>query len=125
MTHVATRTLGDGVPLLLVEGSPTWTALKPLGYPFRVTRPALARLGSRFDGALPRDGEFRGPQAAVAYDEGSAFCLWVAETAGPARLQALYRQFAGSDPRPRPSSTAASGAPSASPAGPPRSRWAA
>jgi hypothetical protein len=98
MTHVATRTLGDGVPLLLVEGFADWAALKPLGYPFRVTRPALARLGSRFDGALPRDAEFRGPQAAVAYDEGSAFCLWVAETAGPAKLQALYRQFAGSDP---------------------------
>ena len=98
MTHVATRTLGDGVPLLLVEGFADLAALKPLGYPFRVTRPALARLGSRFDGALPRDAEFRGPQAAVAYDEGSAFCLWVAETAGPAKLQALYRQFAGSDP---------------------------
>ena len=98
MTHVATRTLGDGVPLLLVEGFADWAALKPLGYPFQVTRPALARLGSRFDGALPRDAEFRGPQAAVAYDEGSAFCLWVAETAGPAKLQALYRQFAGSDP---------------------------
>jgi hypothetical protein len=98
MTHVATRTLGDGVPLLLVEGFADWAALKPLGYPFRVTRPALARLGSRFDGALPRDAEFRGPQAAVAYDEGSAFCLWVAETAGPAKLRALYRQFAGSDP---------------------------
>jgi hypothetical protein len=98
MTHVATRTLGDGVPLLLVEGFADWAALKPLGYPFRVTRSALARLGSRFDGALPRDAEFRGPQAAVAYDEGSAFCLWVAETAGPAKLQALYRQFAGSDP---------------------------
>jgi hypothetical protein len=98
MTHVATRTLGDGVPLLLVEGFADWAALKPLGYPFRVTRPALARLGSRFDGALPGDAEFRGPQAAVAYDEGSAFCLWVAETAGPAKLRALYRQFAGSDP---------------------------
>jgi hypothetical protein len=98
MTHVATRTLGDGVPLLLVEGFADWAALKPLGYPFRVTRPALARQGSRFDAALPDDAEFRGPQAAVAYDEGSAFCLWVAETAGPAKLRALYRQFAGSDP---------------------------
>jgi hypothetical protein len=99
MTHVATRTLGDGVPLLLVEGFADWAALKPLGYPFRVTRPALARLGrAGFDGDLPSDREFRGPQAAVAYDEGSAFCLWVAETAGPAKLRALYRQFAGSDP---------------------------
>jgi hypothetical protein len=97
MTHVATRTLGDGVPLLLVEGFADWAALRRLDYPFRVTRPALARLGrSRFDGALPTDNEFRGPQAAVAYDEGSAFCLWVAETAGAGKLQALYRQFAGS-----------------------------
>jgi hypothetical protein len=99
MTHVATRTLGDGVPLLLVEGFADWAALKPLDYPFRVTRPALARLGgARFDGALPSDREFRGPDAAVAYDEGSAFCLWVAETAGAGKLQALYRQFAGSRP---------------------------
>jgi hypothetical protein len=99
MTHVATRTLGDGVPLLLVEGFADWAALKPLGYPFRVTRPALARLGrAGFDGDLPSDREFRGPQAAAAYDEGSAFCQWVAETAGPAKLRALYRQFAGSDP---------------------------
>ncbi|HEX2372485.1 MAG TPA: hypothetical protein VHO93_00765 [Actinomycetota bacterium] len=99
MTHVATRTLGDGVPLLLVEGFADWAALKPLDYPFRVTRPALARLGgARFDGALPSDREFRGPDAAVAYDEGSAFCLWVAETAGAGKLQALYRQFAGSSP---------------------------
>jgi hypothetical protein len=98
MTHVATRTLGDGVPLLLVEGFADWAALRPLGYPFRVTRPALARLGrAGFDGDLPSDAEFRGPQAAVAYDEGSAFCLWVAETAGPAKLRALYRQFAGSE----------------------------
>ena len=56
----------------------------------------------RFDGALPTDREFRGGDAAVAYDEGSAFCLWVAETFGARKLQALYRQFAGPDP---PSST--------------------
>jgi hypothetical protein len=100
MTHVATRTLGDGVPLLLVEGFADWAALKPLGYPFAVTRPNLARAvrQGRFDGTLPGDGEFRDSDAAVAYDEGSAFCLWVAETAGPAKLRALYRQFAGSDP---------------------------
>jgi hypothetical protein len=100
MTHVATRTLGDGVPLLLVEGFADWAALKPLGYPFAVTRPNLARAvrEGRFDGTLPEDGEFRGNNAAVAYDEGSAFCLWVANTYGTGKLQALYRQFKGSDP---------------------------
>jgi hypothetical protein len=100
MTHVATRALGDGVPLLLVEGFADWAALKPLGYPLAVTRPNLARRvrADRFDGKLPGDGEFRGPDAAVAYDEGSAFCLWVADTYGPGKLRALYRQFRGSDP---------------------------
>jgi hypothetical protein len=100
MTHVATRTLGDGVPLLLVEGFADWAALKPLGYPFAVTRPNLARRvrAGGFDGHLPGDGEFRGGDAAVAYDEGSAFCLWVADTYGAAKLQALYRQFSGSTP---------------------------
>jgi hypothetical protein len=100
MTHVATRTLGDGVPLLLVEGFADWAALKPLGYPLAVTRPNLARRvrADRFDGRLPGDGEFRGPDAAVAYDEGSAFCLWLADTYGPGKLRALYRQFRGSDP---------------------------
>jgi hypothetical protein len=100
LTHVATRTLGDGVPLLLVEGFADWAALEPLGYPFAVTRPNLARRVREggFDGALPSDAEFRGGDAAVAYDEGSAFCLWVAETFGAARLQALYRQFQGSSP---------------------------
>src|SRR5215211_5393321 len=100
MTHVATRTLGDGVPLLLVEGFADWAALKPLGYPLAVTRPNLARRvrAGRFDGRLPGDGEFRGPDAAVAYDEGSAFCLWMADTYGVGRLRALYRQLKGSDP---------------------------
>jgi hypothetical protein len=100
MTHVATRSLGDGVPLLLVEGFADWAALKPVGLPFSSTRPALStRVRSgRFDGALPTDREFRGGDAAVAYDEGSAFCLWVAETFGARKLQALYRQFAGADP---------------------------
>jgi hypothetical protein len=100
MTHVATRTLGDGVPLLLVEGFADWAALKPLGYRFAVTRPNLARAvrEGRFDGALPDDREFRDSDAAVAYDEGSAFCLWVADTYGTAKLQALYRQFRGSEP---------------------------
>jgi hypothetical protein len=104
MTHVATRTLGDGVPLLLVEGFADWAALKPVGFSLASTRPALnQRVDSgRFDGALPRDEEFRGGDAAVAYDEGSAFCLWVANTFGAGKLQALYRKFRGSDP---PSST--------------------
>jgi len=100
MTHVATRTLGDGVPLLLVEGFADWAALQPVNLPFPVTRAALAqqvRTG-RFDGALPGDREFRGPDAGVAYDEGSAFCLWVARTFGVARLRALYREFSGSSP---------------------------
>jgi hypothetical protein len=34
----------------------------------------------------------------LAYDEGSAFCLWVARTFGAGRLRALYREFAGSGP---------------------------
>jgi hypothetical protein len=97
MTHVATRTVGAGVPLLLVEGFADWTALKPIGFSFASTRPALnQRVDSgRFDGVLPTDREFRGPDAAVAYDEGSAFCLWVATTFGAGKLQALYREFAG------------------------------
>jgi len=100
MTHVATRTLGDGVPLLLVEGFADWAALQPVNLPFRITRAALARevRSGRFDGTLPADREFRGPDAGVAYDEGSAFCLWVARTFGAAKLRALYREFAGSSP---------------------------
>jgi len=100
MTHVATRTLGDGVPLLLVEGFADWAALKPVPLPFRATRNALylrVRSG-RFDGRLPSDPEFRSSDAPVAYDEGSAFCLWVATVYGAARLRALYREFAGSRP---------------------------
>jgi hypothetical protein len=98
MTHVATRALGDEVPLLLVEGFADYTALKPLSYGFSVTRHNLylrIRAG-RFDGRLPDDGEFRGADAPVAYDEGSAFCLWVADVYGAAKLRALYRDFAGS-----------------------------
>jgi hypothetical protein len=100
MTHVATRTLGDGVPLLLVEGFADWAALEPIGFPFADTRPALARRvrAGRFDGALPSDREFRGGDAAVAYDEGSAFCLWVAQTFGVRKLRALYSAFAGPNP---------------------------
>ncbi|HEU4898237.1 MAG TPA: hypothetical protein VFX88_11840 [Actinomycetota bacterium] len=98
MTHVATRTLGDAVPLLLVEGFADWAALKPVGLPLANTRPALDQAVDtrRFDGALPTDPEFRGGDAAVAYDEGSAFCLWVASTYGVGKLQALYRTFRGS-----------------------------
>ncbi|HEX3212045.1 MAG TPA: hypothetical protein VH016_05720, partial [Actinomycetota bacterium] len=102
MTHVATRTLGDGVPLLLVEGFADYAALKPVGFSFAATRPALnQRVDSgRFDGKLPEDGEFRSTDAdadaAVAYDEGSAFCQWVAATFGSGKLQALYRKFRGS-----------------------------
>jgi hypothetical protein len=98
MTHVATRTLGDGVPLVLVEGFADWAALKPVGLPLALTRPALdARVDAgRFDGALPSDAELRSGDAALAYDEGSSFCLWVDETYGVGKLQALYRQFKGS-----------------------------
>jgi hypothetical protein len=100
MTHVATRTLGDGVPLLLVEGFADWAALMPVKLPFSITRATLVQQvrSGRFDGALPSDREFRGADAGVAYDEGSAFCLWVARTYGAAKLRALYREFAGSDP---------------------------
>jgi hypothetical protein len=100
MTHVATRTLGDDVPLLLVEGFADYAALKPVPYGFSVTRHNLwerVRSG-RFDGHLPDDGQFRGSDAPVAYDEGSAFCLWVADTYGVAKLRALYRELAGSGP---------------------------
>ena len=99
MTHVATRTLGDGVPLLLVEGFADWAALQPVKYPFAVTRAALVKQvrAGRFDGALPSDREFRGPDAGVAYDEGSAFCLWVARTLGAGKIRALYRQLGESD----------------------------
>jgi hypothetical protein len=100
MTHVATRTLGDGVPLLLVEGFADYTALKPLGLSLAASRPNLAahaRAG-RFDGALPDDRDFRTRLAAVAYDEGSAFCQWVAETFGEDKLRALYQAFTGPDP---------------------------
>ena len=100
MTHVATRELGDGVPLLLVEGFADYAALRPLSFPLAVTRPALAgrvRAG-RFDGTLPADRDFRGATAAVAYDEASSFCLWAAQTFGERRLRELYRAFAGSSP---------------------------
>ena len=98
MTHVATRTLGDAVPLLLVEGFADYAALKPVGFSFASTRPALNHRVDTggFDGVLPSDAEFRSGDAAVAYDEGSAFCQWVAATFGSGKLQALYREFRGS-----------------------------
>jgi hypothetical protein len=99
MTHVATRTLGSGEPLYLVEGFADYTALRPIAQPLSVTRPALARkvAQGRFDGLLPSDDSFRASSdAAVAYDEASSFCLWVATTFGNPRLQALFRALAGS-----------------------------
>jgi hypothetical protein len=100
MTHVATRTLGVGVPLLLVEGFADWAALQPVRLSLELTRQALDRRvdSGSFDGRLPEDRDFRDGDAAVAYDEGSVFCLWVADTYGVGKLQALYREFAGSDP---------------------------
>jgi hypothetical protein len=100
MSHVATRTLGGGVPLLLVEGFADYAALRPLAFPLAITRPALARRvrAGRFDGRLPSDRDFRGASAAVAYDEASSFCLWAAQTLGERRLRELYRALAGSSP---------------------------
>lgn len=100
MTHVATRTLGNGVPLFLVEGFADHAALRPLRYPLRLTRPTLAdrvRAG-RFDGRLPTTPELLGPDGVLAYEKASSFCLWVAERYGEGRLRALYRAFAGSTP---------------------------
>lgn len=97
MTHVATRTLGPGVPLFIVEGFADFTALRPIGQPLAFTRPALAAAvrAGRFSGTLPSDADLRGPNASVAYDASSSFCLWVANTFGEDRLQALYRAFRG------------------------------
>jgi hypothetical protein len=99
MAHVATRTLGSGEPLYLVEGFADYTALRPIAQPLSVTRPALAKkvAQGRFDRLLPSDDAFRtSNDAAAAYDEASSFCLWVATTYGNPRLQALYRAFTGS-----------------------------
>jgi hypothetical protein len=108
MTHVATRTLGEGPPLLLVEGFADYTALRPVALPLRDTRPALARQvhAGGFDGQLPTDADFRRPDAALAYDEASSFCRWLADRFGEARLRALYLAFAG--PR-KPSAAALDG----------------
>jgi len=98
MTHVATRKLGGGIPMYLVEGFADYSALRGIDAPLSITRPALTKhvRQGRFDGTLPADDLFRGSNdAAVAYDQGSSFCLWVARTYGNAKLQALYRSFAG------------------------------
>jgi hypothetical protein len=95
MTHVATRGIGVGVPLYLVEGFADYTALRPLDAPVRLTRPSLAMAvrAGRFNGKLPSRSQLVGRDAALAYDEGSTFCLWVAGTFGEAKLQALYSSF--------------------------------
>lgn len=95
MTHVATRKIGVGVPLYLVEGFADFTALRPLDAPVRVTRPSLAAAvrAGRFRGRLPSRSQLVGSDAALAYDEGSTFCLWVESTFGEAKLQALYSSF--------------------------------
>jgi hypothetical protein len=95
MTHVATRGIGVGVPLYLVEGFADYAALRPLDAPVRLTRPslALAVRSGRFKGKLPSRSQLVGSDAALAYDEGSTFCLWVATTFGEAKLQALYSSF--------------------------------
>jgi len=97
MTHVATRTIGQGVPLFIVEGFADFTALRPIGEPLTFTRPALnsAVKAGHFGGTLPADADLRGANASIAYDESSSFCLWIANTFGEPRLQALYRAFRG------------------------------
>jgi hypothetical protein len=102
MTHVATRKVGIGVPLYLVEGFADYTALRPLAAPLRLTRPSLASAvrGNRFKGKLPSRTQLVGAGAALAYDEGSSFCLWVATSLGEGKLQALYRSFGDLDTDP-------------------------
>ncbi len=97
MTHVATRTIGQGVPLFIVEGFADFTALRPIQQPLAFTRPALAATvrAGRFSATLPSDADLRGADASVAYDASSSFCLWVANTFGESKLQALYRAFRG------------------------------
>jgi hypothetical protein len=100
MTHVATRTLGNGIPLFLVEGLADYTALRPLRLPLANTRPTLVdRVRSgRFDGRLPTARQLLGADGVLAYEEASSFCLWVADRYGEGRLRALYRAFAGPTP---------------------------
>jgi len=99
MTHVATRKVGAGVPLFLVEGFADYTALRPLDAPLRITRPALAAAvrDGHFHGTLPSDDDLLGNDAALAYDEASSFCLWMERTFGEAKVQRLYRSFADVD----------------------------
>ena len=103
MTHVATREVGLGVPLFLVEGFADYTAWRPVDLPLRVSRQALAVAvrDGRFDGKLPSDDEIIGASGALAYDEASSFCLWVSRTFGAAKLQSLYRSFSSFQQRPR------------------------
>jgi hypothetical protein len=98
MTHVATYTLGDGVPLLLVEGFADYTALRPHRLSLAESRPVLAEQvrNGRFDGTLPGNDDLLGRDTPLAYDSASSFCLWVAESFGEQRLRALYRVFATS-----------------------------
>jgi hypothetical protein len=95
MTHVATRGVGVGVPLYLVEGFADYTALRPLDASVRISRPslALAVRAGRFGGRLPSRSQLTGNDAALAYDEASSFCLWVESAFGERKLQALYRSF--------------------------------
>jgi hypothetical protein len=97
LTHVATYTLGDGVPLYLVEGLAEYVALRPLGLSLALSRPALAAQvrSGRFAGTLPTEGELLGRDTPAAYDTASSFCQWVADVSGEAKLLALYRTFAG------------------------------
>jgi len=99
MTHVATRKVGVGVPLYLVEGFADYTALRSFAVPLRATRPALAAAvgAGRFGGRLPSESQLLGRNAELAYDEGSSFCLWVARSFGEGKLQALYRSFGDLD----------------------------
>jgi hypothetical protein len=104
MTHVATRAVGTGVPMFLVEGFADYAALRSVDLPLRSTRPTLARAVSAgtFDGKLPTEKVFDLKTAddrsrALAYDKGSTFCLWVERTWGLDAVRGLYQSFAGVD----------------------------
>jgi hypothetical protein len=96
MTHVATYTLGDGVPLLLVEGFADYTALRPHRLSLAESRPVLAGQveEGRFTGRLPSNGDLLGRNTPLAYDAASSFCQWVADSFGEQRLRELYRVLA-------------------------------
>jgi hypothetical protein len=104
MTHVATRFVGTGVPLFLVEGFADFAALRDVDLPLRSTRPSLtsAVADGSFDGKLPSAKVFELRTAndrsrALAYDKGSTFCLWVERTWGLDTVRSLYRSFEGED----------------------------